>query len=278
MHGGRRVKFHRSRNNDRSGATRLASVRLTAEERRLIAESQAELGASWEGRPARKSGRRLEMRAEILRALCLEKPGDFWMRGARVTGQLDLAGMRLNHSLRFIDCEFTEIDLTGALAAEGIRLQGCKMRSLRADWLSVQGDLVLERVRNHGLVSLIGGRVGGSLRCTGSEFVNPGGRAFDGRDLSVEGSALFDGEFRSEGEVLLASARIKGLLSFRTASCRNAGARSIDATHLSLDGELSCGGGFRSEGEVCLRWAQVGAVHAQGGFFFNPELEFRSFG
>jgi hypothetical protein len=261
---------HRTGDDERSDATHLAGVRLTAEERQVIAESQAGPGHSLAG-PEPTSSNRLEMRAAVLRQLCLEKRAELWLRGVKVTGRLNLAGVRLDRSLRFFDCEFTEpIDLTGARAVETIEFTQCELRSLHADRLSVQGDLVLERVRNHGSISLIGGRLGGSLRCSGSEFVKPGGTAFNGRSLMVEVSALFDEHFRVEGEVVLASARIKGTLDFGTASCRNAGATSIDATYLALGGELLCADGFSSEGEVCLRWAQVGAVDARNGSFSNP--------
>ena len=217
---------------------------------------------------------RSEIQASELRELIL-KEGDARagpLRDLKVAGALDLAGMQFDRWLRFDNCEFTgPVDLTGSRATLGIEFTDCDLNGLQARNVCVPEDIALESVRNHsGIVCLIGARVDGDLRCTGSEFGGDPDVAFNGRGMHVAGSLLFDG-LTADGEVLLARARIGGTLTLRGATCRLPGGRSIDASHLVVDGELLCGDGFRSVGEFRLRWAKVGALHARGGTLENPD-------
>ena len=141
-----------------------------------------------------------------------------------------------------------------------------------ADRLSVQGDLVLEDVHGDGLVSLCGMRLTGHLRCTGSELLQPAGKAFNGRGMAVGGSALFDGGFRSAGEFILASARIDGSVDMTGASISNEGGAALMADGIRVGTGLLLSAGssaaFSAEGTVRLAEARIaGKLKCSGGHF-----------
>jgi hypothetical protein len=190
----------------------------------------------------------------------------------RITGPLQLADMLIDCLLRFTNCEFSgPIFLTGTRASAGIHLMDCTIKSLEADRLSVQGDLVLERVQS-GSISLCGARLTGHLRCTGSQFLAPTGRAFNGRGMAVAGSALFDGGFSSAGEFILTSARIDGSVDMTGASLTNKGGDALTADGIWVGAALLLSASFQkpfsAEGTVRLAEAHVsGKLKCSGANF-----------
>ena len=190
-----------------------------------------------------------------------------------------LADVVIDRLLRFTDCEFTDpIDLTGMRAAAGIHLVNCKIRSFLADSLSVQGDLVLERVCSHGLISLCGARLAGHLRCTGSQFLPSAGKAFNGLGIVVHGSALFDGGFRSAGEVVLALAKIDGSVNMTGASLASKEGAALVADGIGVGAGLFLSAGsdvpFSAEGTVRLAEAHIsGKLKCTGGHFRAPTAQ-----
>ncbi len=221
---------------------------------------------------ARMDGDRQDVPAEAVRELCLDERAEgreVFVGGARIVGQLDLSGRLIDRFLQFSDCEFTDsIDLRGARASAGIHLEKCKMRSLYADRLSVHGDLVLERVCSDGLISLCGAQLTGHLRCTGSKFSQPSGKAFNAKGIAVEGSALFDGGFSSAGEFILAAARIHGTVDMTDASFSNESGPALTAQEAHVGTGLLLSADFKAKGMVLLREARIsGVMKCSGGHF-----------
>ena len=222
---------------------------------------------------------RQEISAQDLHELCLEdrrSTRELSFDKARITGPVQFAGVLIDRLLRFTDCEFADpIDLTGARVSAGIYLVGCKIHSLEADRITVQGDLVLEHVNSGGLVSLSGARITGHLCCTGSEFLPTAGKAFNGDGMAVGGSALFDGGFRSTGELNLASARIDGSVDMTGATLSNNDGIALMADGIRVGaGMLLCansGVAFNAAGTILLAEARVsGKVKCSGGHFCTP--------
>jgi hypothetical protein len=223
---------------------------------------------------------RQELSAQELHKLCLEdRTGkrELPFDKRKITGPLQWAGVLIEPLLRFTDCEFTDpIDLTGVRASAGIHLVACRIHSLIADRITVQGDLVLEKVQSDGPVSLSGARITGHLYCTGSDFQQAAGEAFNGQGMMVGGSALFGGDFRSAGEFNLAYAQIDGSLDMTGATLSNKegvalmadGIRVGSGIILSADSTAV----FKAEGTVRLAEARVsGKLRCTGGHFSKPE-------
>jgi hypothetical protein len=226
--------------------------------------------------PAQGDGDRQELSAQDVREQCLKEgvaEQGLLFENKQITGPLELADASIDRLLRFVNCVFTDpINLTDARASVGIHLVKCTIQSLKADRLSVQGDLVLERVRSRRRISLCGARLMGHLRCTGSEFVRSSGKAFNGRGMMVGGSALFDGDFHSSGEFILTSARIDGSVDLTGATLSNNVGAALTAdgirvgTGLLLSADPNAA--FTADGTVRLTEAHIsGKLECSGGHF-----------
>lgn len=213
-----------------------------------------------------------EISAHTIRKLCLKDQTDrqgLLFAGKRITGPLDLAELSIDHLLKFSQCEFTDaINLTGARASAGIHLGQCVIRSVCADRLNVRGDLVLERVRSTGFLSLRGAQLTGHLRCTGSKFLPSDGPAFNGEGIVVNGSAMFD-QSHAEGELILTSARIDGNLDMVGAWLANKAGVALMAEGIRVGTGVFLSEGFKAEGAVRLAHAHVsGTLACSGGRFY----------
>lgn len=223
------------------------------------------------GLDAGTSARPRGILARTVREQCLARePGEsqYELRGMRIGGALRLADAVLDRPVRFVECEFTdEIDLRGASAAKGIHLDRCRLGSLRADRLRVNGDLLLENVRATGEVSLCGARLTGHLRCTGSEFLRTGPKAFNAKGMVVCGSVLLDAGVRLAGELVLDSARVDGSVDLTGVVVATAGGDAIAAGGIRVGVDLLMSGA-RADGPVTLADAHVaGGMRLDHGSF-----------
>jgi hypothetical protein len=224
-------------------------------------------------------GKKQQITAACVRERCLKPESgvqEVKFEEKEVTDRLDLEEAELDRPIRFTECNFTDqIILTGAHAAKGIRLERCKILSLNADRLDVDGDLVLENVHSDGDISLCearvtlcGARVTGHLRCSGSEFSHPQpeGKAFNGKGMMVGGSALFDNRFSSVGAFILTSARIGGAIDMSGGSFSNTVGPALVAEGVRVKGDMFLGANFK--GPVILKEAHVsGTIKCSGGHF-----------
>jgi hypothetical protein len=198
------------------------------------------------------------------------------LRGARITGTLDLEAATLICPLRLDDCYFEEaVKLREAQAPMVVRLSGCHVPSLDADQLETRNNLVLNEGSTNGFtagggVTLAGARIGGQLVLDGAQLSNPSGSALDADGLRTEEGMFCRDGFTARGEVRLVGASIGGDLDFTGASLTRPDtedgrarsdkqdARALDADQLTVEGSLVCADGFRALGQVCLAGAHIG--------------------
>jgi hypothetical protein len=179
------------------------------------------------------------------------------LRGARVTGELDLEAAELACPLSMADCLFEKpVNLCEA-TAPSIRLPGCRLPGLAADQLRTAGDLGLDGLVAEGAVSLCGARIGGSLSLTAAQLTNPGAEALRAYALSVTESMWCRDGFTAVGEIHIPGAHIGGRLSFVGARLSNPGGRALTGDGLTVNHNLDCRDGFSVEGEVNLRGATI---------------------
>jgi hypothetical protein len=185
--------------------------------------------------------------AALLRHCCRElrdqvDPRGVWLRGAAVTGALDLAGLDVPFPLRFEGCSFTApVTVAGAQLAE-LALTGCdKVPGLLANGVRVRRDLDLSRSHVAGALStsastsklsaiwLCESEIGGRLLCVDTVIDGGGDRSIQADRLHVTGNVRLLHQFTARGEVRLIGARIGGSLDLTGASIESAG------TGLALD-------------------------------------------
>lgn len=165
------------------------------------------------------------------------------LRGARITGLLDLRGAELrNEAGPALDGDGLQVD-GGVFLSEGFRGIG-------------HGQ--------DGAVRLSGARITGPLSLRNAALKNKSGPAFIGYRLQVEGSLYLDKGFRAtgcseRGTVHLLRAHIAGDLSMRGAELSNEAGPALTGDWLQADGGLFLDDGFRASGH-----SERGAVRLTG--------------
>lgn len=180
-------------------------------------------------------------------AQTLKVDGVLRMTDCRVPGQVRLGGARL----------------AGAFFLERARLgeDGARREVLHLNHSVVEDDVWAPGLEARGEIRLNGASVAGTLNLRGAVLLTPGGRAFDGENLTV-GSDLVATGARMEGEVSLRGAAIPGLLVLTSARLSDASC-ALRATSAVI-GEVWLREA-RVDGPVNLLRGRFGLLHAAPG-------------
>ena len=200
------------------------------------------------------------------------RPRAVKLRGARITGTLDLEASTLLCPLLLQDCHLDQpVNLKDATALS-ISLPGCHVPGINANQLVVRGNLGLNRgFTAHGEVALVGARIGGALNFRRAYLSNSDGHALQAARLTVDGTMFCDDGFAAHGEVGLLGAHIGSVLAFSGASLNNPNGTALLANRLIVDGAMFCRDGFAAHGRVNLVNAHIGGMFVlDGAQLANP--------
>jgi hypothetical protein len=204
------------------------------------------------------------------------------LRGARITGQLDLENLTTDVWLELADCLLEEGVVARDARLPGLDLTGCQIERpaeppvdctrLTCGLLVLTGATVIGHT-DAGAVELLAAHVSGLLDCTEVKLCNDSGPALDANSLQVGKNMLLSGEFTGsggDGAVCLLGAQIGGQLGFDKAQLRNDSGPALLAEGLQVGLHLFLRGGFTATGggegvAVNLKAARVG-----GQFQFAP--------
>jgi hypothetical protein len=169
-------------------------------------------------------------------------PHGLLLRGARITGRLDLANLTTDVNLELKDCLLEEGILARDAHLAGLSLTGCRLEHpaeppLAADRLTCSVlDLSEAKITGHisagtvrlrgGAVRLTGARIGGSLECDGASLHNDSGPALLADGLQVGQDIFFREGFTAtgtgdDGAVRLTGAHVGGSVLCDGAAMRN---------------------------------------------------------
>ncbi|MEU2603107.1 oxidoreductase [Streptomyces albus] len=245
-------------------------------------EDRVAEGAQW--------GTGRTVRAAVIAALLLgantAQPGAvaaLRLAGARISGQLNLAGAQVAHALWLEDCWFEEgVDLSGA-STQSIAIVGSRVPGVEAGMIRMEGRLDLRRSRLESgspspfhrrttALSLINAHVSGAVTLNAAEVVAPGEWAVSAGGLVAEGGVYCKDGFVAHGEIRLMGAQLPGGLHMEGALVEHPGPRGVA---LALDNAVASvllfTGGFTANGTVHLRGAQVSDnVSFQGAVLNGP--------
>jgi hypothetical protein len=204
-------------------------------------------------------------------------PHGLRLRGARITGRLDLANLTTDVSLQLRDCLLEEGVLAQGARLAFVALNGCQLehpteRPLAADGLSCS-VLVLSdaRIIGHtsaGAVSLTGAQIRGGLDCEGAALRSDCGPALLAYGLEVGQDVYLSRGFTAvgagaNGAVNLAGAHIGGSLECDEAKLRNDSGPALNAPSLEVGQRVFLHNGFTATGAgkggaVRLAGARIG--------------------
>jgi hypothetical protein len=167
-------------------------------------------------RNGRAAARRAVVPAEMITAVLSTDPGPgcarLELRGARITGPLDLSYARIEPAIALRDCVFDEPIVLAEARLGALALDGSEFPGIEAPNLEVNSDLGLSRVRSSRTVNLTGAHFDRDVRLRGAHLSHGDDQevALAADHLVVDGSVTCDGGFEAAGTVTMAGARVNG--------------------------------------------------------------------
>jgi hypothetical protein len=218
-------------------------------------------------RNGQRAPRRAVVRGEVIAAILCGESGPrnivrLTLRGARVTGRLDLSYARIEHPITLQDCVFDQPIVLAEARLGALTLDGSTFPGIEATNVEVDGDLALSRVRSSRTLRITGAHLrrdlclrGAHLRCGEDQD-----EALAADHLMVNGSVACDG-LEAAGPVIMADARVSGAVGLRKATIFAASGRkpAFDGDGMTVGHDFSAVG-LRAEGVVTLVDVRVAGV------------------
>jgi hypothetical protein len=210
------------------------------------------------------------IRAEVLCHLLADKGGEaasrgVWLRGVWITGQLDLAGAKLNCPLRLEKCFLDGDEPVNLDYAElsAISFIDCMLPGISGKTLTVSKDLSLAGSTVTGPVQLQVATITGDLDCTGTRLLGPDD-ALSAAAMKVSGNVFLTGAVTTNGGIDLETANITGTLKCTGAQFggvvkRYGNSYSLFAQWIKVGGPVRLNMLFTATHTVCLLGADISA-------------------
>ncbi len=248
-----------------------------------------------------------QVRAEVIRALLLgafaAEPGyapAIRLRGAKITGRLDLMGATVSYPLVCEYCHFDTVIRMVEAATKTVRMVSCYLPAFNGTRMRLEGILNLSQSKLAGVLRIEQARITGHVSLIGTRVLAPAAatstpaagdvQAVSGVGMSVDGSLECTG-LQARGAVTLESVSVTGTASFNQASISCPGGRALTVSHaeigkldaaaVTLDGQLrmhNCriaanltlnSAVLRNPGGVAM---SAGGLTVQGGVFLTESF------
>lgn len=183
------------------------------------------------------------------------------LRGAYITGRLDVTGGTVEHELRLENCRLVEEPDFSNAETRQLRLSGCRMPGFDGGGLRADGYLSLSGSQIDGSVRLPRAQLSGGLRMNGTRITasDPGQWAIFSGGLVVDvGAFIRDAEIT--GGVRLVGARMNGGLFMERTVLTNPGRIALDAQNMVVEDAAELSNGFTALGTVRLRSARFHGI------------------
>ncbi|MEU5876112.1 hypothetical protein [Spirillospora sp. NPDC047279] len=204
---------------------------------------------------------RAEIITQLLLGACETRDGfvpAVRLRGAYVTGRIDVTGGTIEHELRLEHCRLVQAPKFSNCRTRQLRLSDCRMPGFDGGGLLADGYLSLSRSEIEGQVRLPRAHLTGGFRMNGTKVTETD----PSRWALFSGGTVIDvGFFAQEAEITggvrLVGARMGGGVFMQGATLRNPGRLAMDAENMIVDDAAEFSRGFRSEGTMRLRGMRV---------------------
>jgi len=218
------------------------------------------------------------IRAQLLRYLILggckdfrTQPSGITLRGAWISGTLDLSFITARGPIDFFNCHFAARPQMLQTQADGLALVGCTLADgINAARIQISGNLTLNRSRVTGKVSLSGCDIRGHLSCTEASLRNEGGSVFKAQGMKVASSVLLEGT-NAAGQVSLLGAQIGGQLVAMGVGFHNPEGHALNCQSTQVRGDAFLRDAV-TDGEVSFMGAEGnGVLDCSRATLRNPE-------
>lgn len=220
-----------------------------------------------------------EVRATFIRFLLLSDQvqvheSGMSLRGAWITGQLNLSCSVINRPIELLNCHFEQaIALWDATATAPLRFCDSTLQGFNADRLKLDSRLDLSNVQCLGVVDLSDAYVRGQVIFNEAKLTGIDDEVFNGAGLTCDSDVLFRHTRFSGGMVDLMTAQIAGELGMVGANLDGGGGIAFCADRMVVKGSIYLGEGFKSRGQVRLSGATVGGqISCSAGHFDAGEI------
>ncbi|MGA4539187.1 hypothetical protein ACPA54_04260 [Uniformispora flossi] len=156
------------------------------------------------------------------------------LRGARITGNLDLTASRIDIPVSIKDTAFDETLVLDHTQLPSLDLDGCTLPALEAEGIRADSWFGLRNARIAGELWLFNARIGGEADLRGTTV---GATATLG-SIVVDGTLRLSDGFTVTGETRLRNARITGDLFLHHARLDNPGHTALAASGIVVEGGL----------------------------------------
>jgi hypothetical protein len=180
------------------------------------------------------------------------------LRGARITGQLDISGGRVECELGLEKCVLTEAPKFANAQTRQVRFADCELPGFDGGGLRCDGYLSMSGSTITGLLKLNRAQLLGGFRLNHTKISNPDPddwAVFTGGLIVEAGAFIRHAEIT--GGVRLVGARMNSGLFMEGTVLRNPGGIALDAENIIVADAMECSQGFTAEGTVNLRSARI---------------------
>jgi hypothetical protein len=206
------------------------------------------------------------------------------LRGAHVSGQLDLSYARIEYPIILRQCSFDEPIIVNEARLSGLILDDSAFPGLDARNLELDGDLGLSRVKSSRTLNLVGAHLRHDVRLEGARLgqEQADACALAADHMTVDGSVYCHGGLETVGALSMVGARVRGTVRLDhakiLAACEGtAPAADADEKKVAFNGEgMTVGREFSAHhvtavGEVRLIDATItSTLELRGARLENP--------
>ncbi|QKW39663.1 hypothetical protein HUT06_41215 [Actinomadura sp. NAK00032] len=183
------------------------------------------------------------------------------LRGAYITGQIDLKGGTTEHELRLEECRLVEEPNFSNAETRQLRFANCRMPGFDGGGLRADGYMSLSGSQIEGSVQLPRAQLSGGLRMNGTRITvtDPAKWAIFSGGLVVEvGTFIRDAEIT--GGIRFVGARMNGGLFMERTVLNNPGRIALDAQNIVVEDAAELSNGFTANGTVRLRSGRFNGI------------------
>ncbi len=193
------------------------------------------------------------------------------VRGAKISGELNLEFVKFESLLYLTECIFTEKIILRGAKVEEVKFDGSHVVGIDAELIEVRGSLYLRNgFQSKGELRLSEANIGAQLLCTKGHFFNKEGTALNAQNIKVKADIFIRNGFKAEGIVILSQATIGGQLDCTQGHFSNKEEYALIAENTEIKGSVFLRNGFKAEGIVILSQANIGGqLDCHGGHFSN---------